>query len=191
MPRNGAIKLGPVGSDLPESGILLVDMSLKPIASDRGAFNILRAEPHTSDASEESQFSIPAELVEAIRSRNPADMSCATSHFLIGKRKYRCRSYVVHGENGHSGAPIMAVHFETDGDTADLATQVASEYNLTDREEEALRGIALGLTTKELADRMNISPNTVKAFVRLIMIKLGVTTRTAIIGKLLERNDAK
>jgi DNA-binding CsgD family transcriptional regulator len=32
---------------------------------------------------------------------------------------------------------------------------------------------------------MNISPNTVKAFLRLIMVKMRVSTRSAIVGKAL------
>ncbi len=32
---------------------------------------------------------------------------------------------------------------------------------------------------------MNISPNTVKVFLRLVMLKMGVTTRSGVIGKLI------
>jgi hypothetical protein len=35
---------------------------------------------------------------------------------------------------------------------------------------------------------MAISPNTVKAFLRLIMIKMGVPTRAGIVGRLLDQN---
>jgi hypothetical protein len=38
--------------------------------------------------------------------------------------------------------------------------------------------------------RMNISPNTVKVFLRLIMIKMGVTSRGAIIAQILQRQFA-
>jgi DNA-binding CsgD family transcriptional regulator len=62
--------------------------------------------------------------------------------------------------------------------------QAASErFHLTDREEEVLQFLLEGLTSKEIADRMAISPNTVKAFLRLIMIKMGVSTRSGIVGK--------
>jgi DNA-binding CsgD family transcriptional regulator len=44
----------------------------------------------------------------------------------------------------------------------------------------------MGLATKELATRLNISPNTVKAFLRLVMIKMGVATRGEMFAKLLE-----
>ena len=43
-----------------------------------------------------------------------------------------------------------------------------------------------GFTSKEIAARMKISPNTVKAFLRLIMLKLRVSTRSGIVGRILE-----
>ena len=36
---------------------------------------------------------------------------------------------------------------------------------------------------------MNISPNTVKSFLRIIMIKMGAGTRSGIVGKLLEYSN--
>ena len=39
-----------------------------------------------------------------------------------------------------------------------------------------------GLTNKEIASRMSISANTVRAFIRMIMVKLGVSTRSGIVG---------
>jgi DNA-binding CsgD family transcriptional regulator len=55
---------------------------------------------------------------------------------------------------------------------------------LTPREREALILLTEGLTSKEIAQRMNISAHTVKGFVHLIMLKLGVTTRSGIVGKI-------
>ena len=42
-----------------------------------------------------------------------------------------------------------------------------------------------GLSSKEIATRMNVSPNTVKAFLRVVMIKMGVSSRSAIVGKVM------
>ena len=61
---------------------------------------------------------------------------------------------------------------------------LAARFQLTDREIEAVQHLADGLTSKEIAQRMNISPNTVKVFLRLVMLKMGVTTRSGVIGKL-------
>ncbi|PYU54649.1 MAG: hypothetical protein DMG55_30720, partial [Acidobacteria bacterium] len=42
-----------------------------------------------------------------------------------------------------------------------------------------------GLTGKAIANRMNISPNTVKAFLRMIMIKMGVSSRSEVVIKII------
>jgi hypothetical protein len=40
-----------------------------------------------------------------------------------------------------------------------------------------------GLTSKEIADRMKISPNTVNAFLLVVIIKIGVSTGSRIVGE--------
>jgi DNA-binding CsgD family transcriptional regulator len=57
-------------------------------------------------------------------------------------------------------------------------------FDFTPREKETVELLMQGLTSKEIAERLKISPNTVKAFVRLVMVKMGVTTRSAVVGKL-------
>ena len=49
---------------------------------------------------------------------------------------------------------------------------------LTEREEQVIDGIAIGLTDREIAGRLGISPFTVKTHVRLILAKLGAVNRT-------------
>jgi DNA-binding CsgD family transcriptional regulator len=184
------LKIAQPNMDLPHSGLFLIDMSMSPIGSDKGAARILKSQ-ESDPGSARPRVSIPDEILDFIRSRSPADGSCFMAYFLIGQRRYRCRSYVVQCEYPSLGPTLLAVHLETDIHGSDPISEIAASYRLTEREEEVLRGIALGLTTKELAHRMNISPNTVKAFVRLIMIKLGVTTRAAIMVKVLDSYEAK
>ena len=43
-----------------------------------------------------------------------------------------------------------------------------------------------GLTSKEIAVKMSISPNTVKAFLKLAMAKVGASNRTALIARLFD-----
>ena len=181
------VDTAPNNMDLHESGIILIDWSMNPIASDAGAIHILNGHrTNTSDGT-----FVPEEILAEIRRRPPSDNSCRTMPLWIGKRRYRCRFYVVESNNPAFSQGMLAVHFEGDSDSRDPIRRIAVEHHLTEREEEVLRRIALGLSTKELAHRMSISPNTVKAFVRLIMIKLGVATRTAIIGKLLDTVETK
>lgn len=57
---------------------------------------------------------------------------------------------------------------------------------LTDREREVLTLLVQGLTNKEIAERLIISPNTVKRHLKAIFAKLGVGTRSAAVAKAME-----
>lgn len=102
-----------------------------------------------------------------------------------GRRTYLCRSFSVAPANRKNSWPIGAVLLERDSATKDILL-IGAKYHLTQREQEAVQLLSHGLTSKEIADRMGISPNTVKAFLRLVMIKTGVTTRSGIVGRLLQ-----
>lgn len=173
------------GPIMAEAGLALMDLSLKVIAADRGAAAILNYSNQPGVRSDQSPL-IPKEIQELIRNRKPAELSSLKAHFRMGKSEYTCRAYVMESNDGFLTQPIVALHLEKDSSASEAIYEVAAKYHLTDREQEALRGISLGLATKELAERMNISPNTVKAFLRLIMIKMGVTTRAGIVAKILQ-----
>jgi len=64
-------------------------------------------------------------------------------------------------------------------------SQISEQFNLTQREREVLEYLLQGMSSKVIANRMNLSPNTVKAFLRLIMIKTGASSRAAIVGKMI------
>ncbi len=59
---------------------------------------------------------------------------------------------------------------------------------LTGREEEVLKLIATGLTTKQMAAELNLSPLTVNAHLRSIYAKLGITSRSAATRIAIENN---
>ena len=69
-------------------------------------------------------------------------------------------------------------------DGLDLS-EASRRYHLSRRERETIQHLMRGLTTKEVAECMNVSPNTVKAFLRLVMIKMGVSSRSAIMAKVI------
>jgi len=52
-----------------------------------------------------------------------------------------------------------------------------SSTELTDRELEVLRNVAMGATNKKISERLSISPHTVKSHVVHIFNKLGVNDR--------------
>jgi DNA-binding CsgD family transcriptional regulator len=101
-----------------------------------------------------------------------------------------CRMFVLEREFNGGSKPAIAIALERRGR---VLTDLAARFQLTDREIEAVQHLADGLTSKEIAQRMDISPNTVKAFLRLIMLKMRVTTRSGVIGKMVSgapRGDA-
>jgi DNA-binding NarL/FixJ family response regulator len=84
--------------------------------------------------------------------------------------------------NGDSQAVLAVLLERASAKPASLA-QLSERFHLTTREQEVAQFLLQGLTSKEIGTRMQISPNTVKAFLRLIMVKMGVSTRSGIVGK--------
>jgi DNA-binding CsgD family transcriptional regulator len=170
-----------------ELGLVLTDLTLTPVAFDRGAAAIL-GRLDARGFRPVLASGILRDLQQAIRNVDIAEFTAICLRFRIGARDYKCRVFRVDLQNHAAPQPLLALYLERDWSGHEAVCTLSSEFRLTAREQEALRGIAIGLTTKELAERMDISPNTVKAFLRLIMIKLGVTTRGGIIAKLLQYN---
>jgi DNA-binding CsgD family transcriptional regulator len=158
-----------------EVGLLFLDLSHKVIAFDRGAAAILDCPVRP----------IPRELLDYIRTGDLTES--APLKLRVGVDEYMCRPYLIETYAGRISEPMIAIQLERVSSPSDAVYKIGIKYNLTDREQEALRGISMGLTSKEVAERMNISPNTVKAFLRLIMIKMGVTTRGGIVANILNR----
>jgi DNA-binding CsgD family transcriptional regulator len=169
-------------------GILLMNHSLKPIALDRGAasiFNIPRQERDQPDTC----FHVPEEIAEVLAASKASDLPPVKTQFWRGEYGYVCRAYFIEPYDQASEEPMVVLHLQRGFSVGDAVYQLADRYHLTDREKEALMAISMGLASKEVAERMNISPNTVKAFLRLIMIKMGVSSRAGIMGKLLRCSD--
>jgi DNA-binding CsgD family transcriptional regulator len=107
------------------------------------------------------------------------------SEFRSGRRHYFCRAFLVDSRSKDPSYPTIAVLLERGPSGLIPISQVSQQFHLTQREGEALAYLLQGLSSKEIANRMSVSPNTVKAFLRLIMIKTGASSRSAIIGKIM------
>lgn len=121
---------------------------------------------------------------EAMRRRVlPLCSKSATGTFISGRRSYIYRTLLLESSNVPEDI-TTAILLERRSRRNENFRRVCQQYKLTRREREALMLLNEGLTSKEIAQRMNISANTVKGFVHLIMLKLGVTTRSGIVGKI-------
>ena len=165
-------------------GVVLLDDNYSIVGHDQGAELILRngAEPASS------KLHIPNEVSHALRIASDAPAGSAHMRVYIGELVYHCCVHVALLDPQSRIRRVLIVHFSRDVSMDEALVKISAEYRLTVREQQALHGIVLGLSSKEVAQQMNISPNTVKAFLRLIMGKMGVSSRSAIMAKLFEPN---
>ncbi len=131
---------------------------------------------------------IPEALLKGIRSHGRDDLSSLVKPLVMpfhtAQGNYVCQVYWLNEPPADLPSSIVVV-LHRDTSIADTINVVADAFGLTAREREALIGISLGLCSKELAVRMNISPNTVKTYLRLIMLKVGVSTRSELLATML------
>jgi DNA-binding CsgD family transcriptional regulator len=167
----------------PSTGFVLVDSSLRPIYANAEAVKIL-AYPENPRKTRFVERLLVDQVRAIIHKQQGEPESSFRTQLTSGRRRYLCRLYSLTPHSKKSSGPAMALLLERSLRSFDLF-QVAGEFNLTQREREAVEFVAQGLTSKEIANRMRISPNTVKAFLRLVMIKTGVSTRSGIVGKFL------
>jgi DNA-binding CsgD family transcriptional regulator len=113
-------------------------------------------------------------------SANPHD---ARVEFASGRRRYACLSISLTESLGRRPAgAAVAIVLERSGAASHAVAEVSEHFHLTGREREVVEFLIQGLTNKQIAARMNISPNTVRSFVRMVMGRLGISTRSGIVG---------
>jgi DNA-binding CsgD family transcriptional regulator len=171
-----------------EVGFVLLDSTLHPVLLNRSAAEILSypLKPGT----QKGQHSLLAERVRIMLVASPSPGgSPIVSEFRSGNRLYHCHTFRVDAQTNEYSQLSLAVIFDRGSPASLSLRQAAQKYHLTTREQQVLEYLLQGLTSKEIADRMSISTNTVKAFLRLIMIKMGVSTRSGILGKAITSNS--
>jgi len=170
------------------TGFLLADRALKPLYRNNAASCIL-CYPDGLRASVNS-----AMLQGRIRSILQVEhfiKGLAPISFRSGRRRYICRSFLVEPQDDGRLPVEVALVLERRPRVPIDFSEVSRYFHLSRREGETVELLIDGLTTKDVAQRMGISPNTVKQFVRLIMSKMGVTTRWGILGKLMVASPSR
>ncbi len=166
-------------------GLLVVDFSPTMIYANAEAIKIL-SYPESPKRIRLLNIFLAEKIQSILRNKRSSSASDFLTELMSGNRRYLCRAFSLNSPSNSNSRPRVAVLIErTFRRPLDLS-QTAREFRLTPREQEALEFLMQGLTSKEIAARMKISPNTVKNFLRLVMIKTGVLTRTGIIGKIVE-----
>jgi DNA-binding CsgD family transcriptional regulator len=169
-------------------GLVLLDPSLRPVSYNTEAIQILTYPKVPKDI---RRLAIHVEAqIHLLLDQHRLSGNALIPAFQSGRRQYAVRMFTLSNHRGGSSSSSgpYAAHVilleRQDWKLADLST-VAAQFRLTPREQETLRFLTLGMTSKEIANLMGISPHTVKAFVRMIKSKMQVSTRSAMLGKIL------
>jgi DNA-binding CsgD family transcriptional regulator len=169
------------------AGFLLTDFFLNPISFNAEAIQILSYPDKLADLARSELFlaeKIRSTLISPRPSVEPPFVS-VVSEFRSGRRRYLCRAFVVDSGAKEPFRPSMAILLERGPSGLVPLSRVCQQFKLTQREREVLEFLLQGMSSKVIASRMNLSPSTVKAFLRLIMIKTGSSSRSAMVGKIL------
>jgi DNA-binding CsgD family transcriptional regulator len=166
------------------NGFLLLDSSLNLIAANQPALQIL-CYPSQADRIKQPKVYVADRVRTTLVDPQQQGVPAFVREFKSGKRHYICKSFQVDCHVQPSTQLAFAVLLERNAASSFSAlTEISEEFALTQRERETVEYLLQGFTSKEIANRMNISPNTVKAFLRLVMVKMKVSTRSGIAGKI-------
>jgi len=166
-------------------GVILLDTRLNVLAYDEGAASILQI---SSRAKQGTDVPFSQQVLALLQETGGAESTARKFRVQLRGQGYICRVHPARAcIEGFPGA-VTVLHIAREVNMDDALTRISSEYGLTGRERQAVQGILSGLSSKEVARQMGISPNTVKAFLRLAMGRMGVSSRTGIIAKLFAPN---
>jgi DNA-binding CsgD family transcriptional regulator len=174
----------PMATSLSPEGFLLLDSAMNPIFVNPAAARIL-VYPQDPGTQNNPGSSLANRIRLTLFSDQLSSGSALVPKFQSGRRTYLCRSFRVNGMANEDSQASLAILLERASARSASLAHLSEKFHLTTREQEVAQLLIHGLTSKEIGIRMQISPNTVKAFLRLIMVKMGVSTRSAIVGKAL------
>jgi len=170
----------------PLLGFLVADASLKPLFANHEAIAILTYPgPSLQSLADVFDKKVRPSLVTAQSFATNRNRTHPIMKLKSGRRTYFCRAFLLDSNGKGSGGTATLILLER-GMSGPLAlSQVSQQFRLTHREQQAVALLLQGLSNKEMAENMGISANTVKAFLRMATIKMGVSSRSGIVTKVL------
>jgi DNA-binding CsgD family transcriptional regulator len=175
-----------VHSNLTRPGLIVMDSSSAVLAYNGEALKILTYPEQPEKIRHVENWLANKICTDLAGRHSPPKLA---NEFRSARRVYLCRHFPLerraHTGNGStSNGALQIIMLERKSNEAVKLAEVAERFGLTAREQETVRYLLEGFTSKEIAQHMNISPNTVKAFLRLVMVKMSVSTRSGIIGRI-------
>lgn len=181
-------KLRPFEVDLSTSpGVLLLTSSLDTVAYNQEALQIL-AFPNDPKRLQRLPSLLAGRIRRKIATRSFIEGQQSVREFKSGSRTYQCRALILQPAEmptGKARASIALLIQRPPSAALSLKLRTWKEFELTRRERQTVELLLLGMTTKQIAHSMKLSPNTVKTYLRQIMTKMKVSSRTRILAKIM------
>jgi DNA-binding CsgD family transcriptional regulator len=120
-------------------------------------------------------------VVEQLQVNKPGER-CAL--VVLGTGFYCLRLFALQDGNGERGqlfAALIEVISKPKAESVDI-NKVRGLFRLSNREVDVLKALISGGTDKEIAIRLAVSVETVRAYLKSIRAKLGAKTRTAVVS---------
>ncbi len=100
------------------------------------------------------------------------------------RRPILLRGFGLPDSRNASKARLLVLMEELLLESKRASDHAANRYHLTDRQQAIVRGLARGLTNKELANELRLSEHTVKEYLQVIKRKVKTTTRTGLLARI-------
>jgi len=173
-----------VGPENLADGIALLNTNFEIVFSNLAARNLINALNTPIDDAQANidNSKLPAVLLELCSSELQADNAKGISHTLQAYRKAIDVNIHIMPMPKYLGSGYF-LRLVSDVVMMNKANRL-QELGLSHREIDVVNAIALGLKTKEIADRLCISFFTVQDHLKNIFRKLGVNNRTALLHRL-------
>lgn len=157
-------------------GLVLLDGDLHVLAANREA--VAAVHPESLSPAQHTLDDLAAEIARRMQAGK------GPNTFVYGG--CTCTVMRFSCAYGNAGEQINVGIIRRAGDDSRFVASFSRVFNLTRREGEALAMCLRGHGTKEIAHEMGITVSTAKSFLRLVCIKMGVTSRAEILSKVLD-----
>ena len=171
------------GAQASSAGFLLLDTALRPLYANQEALSALTYPTHlTKNADSLLESRVQALFEGANGSRRLKGNGSLTS----GRRRYQLRLFSLRSPLANGFKPAVALLLERNKKPSIDLSNLPKRFRLTQREVETVEHLVRGFNTQQIAEGMGISPNTVKAFLRSIMMKMAADSRAGVIARILQ-----
>jgi len=181
-------KKGPPAADSTpanSAGFLLLDTALRPLYANQEALSVLTYPANLSKSN--GADSLVEERVQTLFEESNGSRNLKSNGSLTsGRRRYHLRIFSVRSPLANGHKPAVAILLERTKKSSIDLSNLPKRFRLTKREVETVEHLVRGFSTQQIAERMGISPNTVKAFLRSIMMKMAADSRAGIIARILQ-----